>query len=211
MTQPLVGVLDYGSGNLHSACRALEVAGARVRLGQFPTDFTTATGLVLPGVGAFAACMTQLRAIGADQLVRDWVAADRKLLGICVGHQVLFARGTEHGADSEGIGIFDGTVERLASRRLPHMGWNTVELPEPASGLAALRGRRFYFVHSYGVHATDQQDRPSVPPDAAAAWTEHDGDRFLAAVQWRGVTSTQFHPEKSGAAGAALLHDWLMS
>ncbi len=211
MTQPLVGVLDYGSGNLHSACRALEAVGARVLLGRRPQDFTGVSGLVLPGVGAFAACMTQLRVIGADDLVRDWVAAGRKLLGICVGHQVLFARGVEHGTDSAGIGIFDGTVERLAARRLPHMGWNTVELPDGAARLAAVRGRRFYFVHSYGVHSHDEQGRQSVPPDAMVAWTEHGGDRFIAAVQWRSVTSTQFHPEKSGAAGAALMHDWLMS
>ena len=129
MNQPVVGVLDYGSGNLHSACRALEAAGARVLLGQRWADFGGAAGLVLPGVGAFAACMSQLRAIAGDDLVREWVAAERKLLGICVGHQVLFTRGVEHGVDSAGIGIFPGTVERLAAQRLPHMGWNTIEPP----------------------------------------------------------------------------------
>lgn len=211
MSQPLVGVLDYGSGNLHSACRALEAAGAKVRLGQRVSDFDGAAGLVLPGVGAFAACMSQLEAITGDELVRDWVAAGRKLLGICVGHQVLFARGVEHGVDSAGIGIFPGTVERLAARRLPHMGWNTIEPPSDQGVFAGLSGRRFYFVHSYGVHARDAAGRPAVPDDTLVAWTEHEGDRFVAAVQSGSVTSTQFHPEKSGAAGAQLLRGWLTS
>ncbi|NLH70849.1 MAG: imidazole glycerol phosphate synthase subunit HisH [Brooklawnia sp.] len=211
MNQPVVGVLDYGSGNLHSACRALEAAGARVLLGQRWADFGGAAALVLPGVGAFAACMSQLRAIAGDDLVREWVAAERKLLGICVGHQVLFTRGVEHGVDSAGIGIFPGTVERLAAQRLPHMGWNTIEPPCDQGVFTGLSGRRFYFVHSYGVHARDAAGRAAVPSDALVAWAEHEGDRFVAAVQSGSVTSTQFHPEKSGAAGARLLRSWLTS
>lgn len=211
MTQPKVGVLDYGSGNLHSVCRALTAAGARVELGSRPADFAHQDALVLPGVGAFAACMAGLRAINADDLVRDWVGAGRKLLGICVGHQVLFARGVEHGQDSAGIGIFAGTVEQLQATRLPHMGWNNIEPPNSPGVFDQLGDRRFYFVHSYGVHATDQQGRAAVPEDAQVTWCEHESDRFIAAVQWGCLTSTQFHPEKSGAAGAKLLHQWLIS
>lgn len=210
MSQPLIGVLDYGSGNIHSACRALEAAGARVRLGQRPADFAAMSGLVVPGVGAFAACMSQLAAIGGDDLVRDWVGEQRKLLAICVGHQVLFSSGVEHGVHTSGIGIFPGTVERLAARRLPHMGWNTVEAAATGA-FAGVDDQRFYFVHSYGVHATDPLGRPSLPAAATISWVTHETDRFVAAVEWQSITSTQFHPEKSGAAGARLLRNWLMS
>lgn len=211
MSQPRVGVLDYGSGNLHSACRAIEAAGATVRLGQRTCEFGEVDAVVVPGVGAFAACMAQLKGIGGDDLVREWVDDGRKLLGICVGHQVLFARGVEHGVLTDGIGIFPGTVEQLAARRLPHMGWNTVDEPAQPGVFEGLAGRRFYFVHSYGAHQFDPEGRPSVPADARVTWCTHQGDRFIAAVQWRNVTSTQFHPEKSGAAGAGLLRNWLMS
>ena len=207
-----VTVLDYGIGNLLNVVRALEHCGATVRVAERASEVSEMPDrMVLPGVGAFAACMSQLEAITGDELVRDWVAAGRRLLGICVGHQVLFARGVEHGVDSAGIGIFPGTVERLAARRLPHMGWNTIEPPSDQGVFAGLSGRRFYFVHSYGVHARDAAGRPAVPDDTLVAWTEHEGDRFVAAVQSGSVTSTQFHPEKSGAAGAQLLRSWLTS
>lgn len=210
MTQPRVGVLDYGSGNIHSVCRALEAAGATVVLGQRTADFDDLDSLVVPGVGAFAACMSQLRDIGGDLLIRDWVASGRRLLGICVGHQVLFAHGVEHGVPTAGVGVFDGTVEPLVSRRLPHMGWNSVEVPGEPGVFQGLADRRFYFVHSYAVHACDPTGAPSVPVDARITWCTHESDRFIAAVQWRSVTSTQFHPEKSGTAGADLLRNWLM-
>lgn len=198
-----VGVLDYGSGNLHSACRALAVAGADVVLSADPDELGRCDALVVPGVGAFAACMAGLRRVGGDEIVAGWVEAARPLLGICVGHQVLFERGVEHGLDTPGLGVFPGTVERLTSARLPHMGWNLVE---PGPGSTVFRGvesERFYFVHSYGVH--------TAVPDATITWAEHGGDRFLAAVERGPVTSTQFHPEKSGAAGARLLRSWIAS
>ncbi len=182
-----------------------------MRLGSKPSEFASAEALVVPGVGAFAACMAGLHAVGGVDLVRDWVGSGRKLLGICVGHQVLFAHGVERGEPADGIGIFPGTVERLAARRLPHMGWNTVEAPAQAGVFEGLQDRRFYFVHSYGVHASDDDGQACVPADARITWCEHEGDRFIAAVQWGSVTSTQFHPEKSGAAGAQLLRHWLAS
>ncbi|SYZ32202.1 imidazole glycerol phosphate synthase subunit HisH [Propionibacterium australiense] len=198
---PLIGVLDYGSGNLHSVCRALDAAGARIRLSSSPDAFAHCRGLVVPGVGAFAACMAQLRAGGGVDLIRSWAAGTRPLLGVCVGHQVLFSSGDEHGTVSAGIGVFDGTVTALTSTRVPHMGWNLVEQAPGSRLFAHLEGRRFYFVHSYGVH--------TAPADALVSWVEHEGDRCVAAVERGPVCSTQFHPEKSGRAGARLLRNWL--
>ena len=198
-----VGVLDYGSGNLHSACRALAVAGAEVVLTADAADLGRCDALVVPGVGAFAACMDGLRGVGGDAIVAEWVEGGRPLLGICVGHQVLFEHGVEHGLDSRGLGVFPGTVERLASARLPHMGWNLVETSPESVAFRGVESERFYFVHSYGVHTP--------VPGATVTWTEHGGDRFVAAVERGPVTSTQFHPEKSGEAGARLLRNWLAS
>jgi len=137
------------------------------------------------------------------------VATGRPLLGICVGHQVLFARGVEHAVETTGVGIFPGVVEQLVARRLPHMGWNTIQ-PAPEPGVfTGISDQRFYFLHSYGVHATTPDGCPSLPDDALVTWARHEDDRFVAAVRWRNVTSTQFHPEKSGRAGARLLTNWL--
>jgi len=204
VTAPRVVVLDYGSGNLHSATRALVAAGADVTLTADVRLAAEADGLVVPGVGAFAACMAGLRAVGGPELILQRLAGGRPVLGICVGHQVMFGHGVEHGHDAAGVGVLPGLVERLASIRLPHMGWNTVE-PPPGSGLfAGLAGERFYFVHSYGVRGADR-----LPDQARVTWVEHDGDRCIAAVEYGSLCSTQFHPEKSGQAGAALLRNWV--
>lgn len=159
--------------------------------------------LVVPGVGAFAACITGLEAVGGRELVADWVSSGRPLLGICVGHQVFFERGTEHGVDTAGLGLYPGTVEQLPVRRLPHMGWNTVEVPPDSRLFDGLAGERFYFVHSYAALAA--------PPDALATTARHEDQEFVAALERDNVASTQFHPEKSGAAGARLLRNWLAS
>lgn len=157
--------------------------------------------LVVPGVGAFAACMAGLEAVGGRELVSDWVDTGKPLLGICVGHQVLFERGTEHGVDTPGLGLHPGAVEQLPARRLPHMGWNHVEVPAGSRLFDGLTGQRFYFVHSYAVLG---------PPAGALVTTAgHEGSVFVAAVERENVSSTQFHPEKSGAAGARLLRNWL--
>lgn len=199
-----VGVIDYGSGNLHSACRALEAAGADVVLSSDHAELRGCDKLVLPGVGAFTACIEQLRTAGGDELVADWLDQERQLLAICVGHQVLFERGIEHGLDTPGLGVFAGQVEKLQARPLPHMGWNTVETPRSSRAFAGVEGERFYFVHSYGV-----RDGAGLA-GAQLTWSQHGGDRFVAAVERGPVTSTQFHPEKSGAAGAALLANWVL-
>lgn len=201
---PHVAVLDYGSGNLHSVVRAIEAAGATPELTSDPAVGLAADGLVVPGVGAFAACMAGLRAVRGPELVRERLAAERPVLGICVGHQVMFASGDEHGVVASGIGVLPGVVERLSSRRLPHMGWNTVEPPRHSRLFDGVASQRFYFVHSYAV-----RDAARLPADARVTWTEHDGDGFVAAVEWGALGATQFHPEKSGDAGARLLGNWI--
>jgi len=197
-----VGVLDYGSGNLHSVSRALEAAGARVVLSADPMALRRTAGLVLPGVGAFAACMAGLQEVGGADLVRDWVAHGRPLLGICVGHQVLFDRGVEHGVETAGLGLLPGTVDRLNAQRLPHMGWNEVSPPPGSTLFSGVADQRFYFVHSYAAHACPE-------PRAAVTWTQHEEDRFISAIEAGPICATQFHPEKSGPAGGRLLANWL--
>lgn len=205
MSRPNVVVLDYGSGNLHSATRALAAAGADVTLTADPSLAQAADGLVVPGVGAFAACMEGLRAVDGPRIIRERVAAARPVLAICVGHQVLFERGIEHGHNAAGVGLWPGVVEQVHARRLPHMGWNTVAAPSGSVLFEGVRDERFYFVHSYAVRVA----RP--PADALVTWVEHGGDRFVAAVEHGALMSTQFHPEKSGPAGARLLANWLAS
>jgi glutamine amidotransferase len=196
-------VLDYGSGNLRSAERAVARTGARVLLTSDPEAALEAPGLVVPGVGAYAACMAGLREVGGPDVIAARLAAGRPTLAICVGHQVLFAEGIEHGVEAEGVGVWPGTVERLQSERLPHMGWNTVEAAEGSRLFDGVGDERFYFVHSYGVR--ELADRPG----RLVTWAEHGGDRFVAGVEEGPLWSTQFHPEKSGDAGARLIANWV--
>ena len=205
---PTVVVLDYGSGNLRSAVRALERAGADVELSDDHAVAEEADGLVVPGVGAFAACMAGLRAVRGHRTIGRRLAGGRPVLGICVGMQVLFERGVEHGVETEGCDEWPGVVERLRAPVVPHMGWNTVDVPEDSVLFDGIAGERFYFVHSYGVRDWTLQtnDRTRAP---LVSWTEHGGDRFVAAVENGPLSATQFHPEKSGDAGAALLRNWV--
>jgi imidazole glycerol phosphate synthase, glutamine amidotransferase subunit len=203
-----VGLLDYGSGNLHSVARALESAGGDVLLSGSAAELMRCDALVVPGVGAFAACMTGLRAAQGVELLREWLASGRPLLGICVGHQILFDSGDEHGRIAEGLGVWPGEVRRLVASRLPHMGWNTVDAPAGSRLFDGIRDERFYFVHSYA--ATHLTSNPDVPGELRVTTARH-GSAFIAAVECGNVYSTQFHPEKSGAAGARLLRNWLTS
>jgi glutamine amidotransferase len=202
-----VVVLDYGSGNLRSAERALARAGADVTVTADPDAAQDADGLVVPGVGAFAACMAGLRAVGGDKLIAQRLAGGRPVLAICVGMQVLFASGEEHGLRTEGCGQWPGTVERLEAPVLPHMGWNTVSPPATSALFAGIGpDTRFYFVHSYAVrYARAARLRESA---ARITWATH-GEPFAAAVEDGPLAATQFHPEKSGDAGATLLSNWL--
>jgi glutamine amidotransferase len=206
---PRVVVLDYGSGNLRSAERALARAGADVTVTADLGAAAECDGLVVPGVGAFAACMAGLRGIGGEKVIASRVEAGRPVLGICVGMQVLFAEGVEFGQRTEGCGVFPGTVDRLDAPVLPHMGWNTVAPPD---GSVLLRGvpdgTRFYFVHSFALRMRDAG--PLAAAGAKLTVTEH-GEPFAAAVEQGVVAATQFHPEKSGDAGAAVIANWLGS
>ena len=195
--------------------RAVERAGAEVTLtGDFDTALN-ADGLLVPGVGAYAACMAGLRAIRGERIIGRRLAGGRPVLGICVGMQVLFARGVEHGVETEGCDEWPGVVERLQAPVVPHMGWNTVDVPSGTTLFDGIEHERFYFVHSYGVHdwTLRTNDRTRAP---LVTWTETGsvsgaGDRFVSAVENGPLTATQFHPEKSGDAGAALLRNWVQS
>jgi glutamine amidotransferase len=205
-----VVVLDYGSGNLRSAVRALERAGAEVELTSDRASAEAADGLVVPGVGAYAACMAGLRAVDGPRTIGRRLAGGRPVLGICVGMQVLFERGVEHGVETAGCDEWPGTVERLQAPVVPHMGWNTVEVPAGSTLFAGVEQERFYFVHSYAARSWDlSTDGHTRAP--LVTWAEHGGDRFVAAVENGPLCATQFHPEKSGDAGAVLLRNWVES
>jgi glutamine amidotransferase len=203
-----VVILDYGSGNLRSAERAIARLGVDVTVTADADAALNADGLVVPGVGAFAACMAGLKSVGGERVIGRRLAGGRPVLGICVGMQILFERGIEHGIETEGCGEWPGVVERLEAPVLPHMGWNTVQAPENSvlfKGIDA--GTRFYFVHSYGVRKWELEAGPGFAPPVVT-WAEH-GVPFVAAAENGPLTATQFHPEKSGDAGAALLRNWL--
>jgi glutamine amidotransferase len=202
-----VVVLDYGSGNLRSAARALEAVGAEVTVTSDYDEAMAADGLVVPGVGAFAACMSGFSSVRGPQLVDHRLAGGRPVLGICVGMQILFEAGVEHGVVTRGVGEWPGVVEELPAAILPHMGWNTVDAPEGSALFAGIADQRFYFVHSYAVQRWDLVvSEPFHPP--LVTWAEH-GARFVAAIENGPLTATQFHPEKSGDAGLGLLANWL--
>jgi glutamine amidotransferase len=208
MARKRITVLDYGSGNIHSAVRALEYVGADVTLSARAEDVREADGLLVPGVGAFAAVMQALKGVGAAQLIGRRIAGGRPVLGICVGHQVFFEEGVEHGVRTPGFGEWPGTVERLDAPVVPHMGWNTVQPPPGTRLFAGIEDERFYFVHSYAVQKWEfEVAQPKMTPPAVT-WSEH-GARFIAAVENGPLSAVQFHPEKSGDAGAALLRNWL--
>jgi imidazole glycerol-phosphate synthase subunit HisH len=197
-TAPSVVIVDYGSGNLRSAERALARVGADVEITADMARAAAADGLVLPGVGAYATCMRGVIDVGADEVIRTRLAAGRPVLGICVGMQVLYELGEEHGISTTGIGVLPGRVVRLEAPVLPHMGWNTVSPPAGSTLFAGVEGERFYFVHSYAVH-------PAGPGETVAVH----GQRFVAAVESGVLSATQFHPEKSGEAGLTLLSNWV--
>ncbi|WP_182348620.1 imidazole glycerol phosphate synthase subunit HisH [Tomitella gaofuii] len=208
MTAKTVTLLDYGSGNLHSAERALVRAGARVTVTADPDAALAADGLVVPGVGAFAACMAGFRAIRGERIVGKRLAGGRPVLGICVGMQIMFERGVEFGIETEGCGEWAGIVDGLQAPVLPHMGWNTVRAPEGSRLFRGLdEGTRFYFVHSYAARTWDMPESDVLSPPLVT-WAEH-GEPFVAAVENGPLCATQFHPEKSGDAGAHLLRNWI--
>ncbi|MBC3987157.1 imidazole glycerol phosphate synthase subunit HisH [Streptomyces buecherae] len=207
--KPSVVVFDYGFGNVRSAERALAHVGADVEITSDYERAMTADGLLVPGVGAFAACMRGLRAARGDWIVGRRLAGSRPVLGICVGMQILFERGIEHGVETEGLDEWPGTVEPLKAPVVPHMGWNTVTPAEDSALFAGLDAdARFYFVHSYAVREWSLEVANPAMRAPQVTWTTH-GEPFVAAVENGPLRATQFHPEKSGDAGAHLLTNWL--
>ncbi|MCC2319129.1 imidazole glycerol phosphate synthase subunit HisH [Cellulomonas chengniuliangii] len=211
-SQSRVVVFDYGFGNVRSAVRALERVGAQVELTADPHAAAEADGLVVPGVGAFAACMNGLREVHGDQIVDRRLAGGRPVLGICVGMQVMFDSGDEHGVRADGLGEWPGVVDRLEADVVPHMGWSTVDVPAGSTLFAGLEDERFYFVHSYAARSFPLAESVDAQRFARplVTWSEH-GGRFVAAVENGPLCATQFHPEKSGDAGAGLLRNWVAS
>ncbi|WP_394289521.1 imidazole glycerol phosphate synthase subunit HisH [Microbacterium sp.] len=207
--RPLIAVLDYGSGNVHSAVKALTEAGGDVRLTRDRGLIADAAGLLVPGVGSFSAVMAALRESRGDELIERRLAGGRPVMGICVGMQIMFEQGVERGVDTEGLGEWPGTVTELSAPVLPHMGWNTVTPGEGSVLFDGLEDERFYLVHSYAAQEwTLDVMKPFRSP--VVTWSEH-GVPFLAAVENGPLTATQFHPEKSGAAGISLLRNWIRS
>ena len=197
-----VAVLDYGAGNVRSAVRAVAAAGAEVVLTADRDVIDAADGLLVPGVGAYSAVMTGLKRVGGDELIRSWHDNQRPLLGICVGLQVFFARGEEHGEKTEGIGLWPGAVTALEAPVVPHMGWSQVSAPKTSQMFAGIADERFYFVHSYAA---------AEAPSNTVATTATHGSSFIAAVEDGTTWAAQFHPEKSAEAGARLLRNWIDS
>lgn len=197
----MIAILDYGSGNLRSAQRAFERSGSEVVVTSDRDVALNAAGLVVPGVGAFSACMRGLVAIGGDQIVRDRIKAQRPTLGICVGMQILFRDGDEHVTSElhKGVGIWQESITKLAAPILPHMGWNTVSVTGTSQLFKGIADQAFYFVHSYAAKS---------PVGVAQGWTTH-GEKFLSAVEDGAIFATQFHPEKSGDAGLQLIKNWV--
>ena len=196
----MIAILDYGSGNLRSAQRAFETSGREVVITSDYQEALNADGLVVPGVGAFAACMEGLIKVRGDQLVRERISASRPTIGICVGMQILFSQGIEHGVHP-GVGIWDATVEKLEAPILPHMGWNTVKAGAGSHLFRGVEEESFYFVHSYAVKE---------PVGQIPTFSKY-GEDFLAAVEDGVIAATQFHPEKSGEAGLHLIKNWVQT
>ena len=203
MTRPRVVVFDYGFGNVRSAQNSLVRAGADAQITSDPDLALACDGLVVPGVGAFATCVAGLRAADGPRIIDQRLAGQRPVLGICVGMQIMFDAGDEHGVRSAGLGRWPGDVTRLDAPVLPHMGWNTVTAPPGSALFRGVGDQRFYFVHSYAA-------RQWHGPTRAATWSEH-GERFVAAAETGALAATQFHPEKSGDAGISLMGNWLSS
>ena len=196
----MIAILDYGSGNLRSALRAFETTGKKVFLTSDPERAATADALVVPGVGAFASCMNGLLKVNGDQVIQNRKASGKPTFGICVGMQVMFTTGLEHGT-TNGVGVVPGTIEKLTAPVLPHIGWNTVRIEGTSTLFQGIANESFYFVHSYATKSTVAK---------AKAFTNYYGE-FLAAFEDESVCATQFHPEKSGSAGLKLINNWVKS
>jgi glutamine amidotransferase len=197
----LIAIFDYGSGNLRSAQRAFETTGEDVKVTSNVSEALNAKGVVIPGVGAFAACMSQLISAGGDELITQRVASGNSIFGICVGMQVLFSSSNEKG-EHDGVGIFSGKIERMQNSVLPQIGWNTVEAESASKLFKGIEKDSFYFVHSYAAKVAEANSLNTFA---------NYGEKFIAAVERDNVCATQFHPEKSGKSGLKLINNWVQS
>ena len=199
----MIAILDYGSGNLRSAQRAFATCGLDVVVTADRSVALEADGLVVPGVGAFAACMQGLQSVDGAAIIRERIANERPVLGICIGMQILFQEGSEHSENGNhsGVGVWEGEVSRLDAPILPHMGWNNIESDSNSTLFKGVAGESFYFVHSFAAKKVVGKMQ---------GWSFH-GEKFLSAVEDGYVSATQFHPEKSGDAGLALIVNWVKS
>ncbi|WP_445341450.1 imidazole glycerol phosphate synthase subunit HisH [Bifidobacterium sp. ESL0820] len=231
-----IQVLDYGFGNVRSMVHALSQLGVDAQISADPNLAMKADGLVIPGVGAYGACMAGLRAVGGDRIILDRLAQGLPVLGVCIGLQIMFQFGDEDGRSEPGLGLIPGRVTRLDADVVPHMGWDHVQAPQGTQLLAGVQDQRFYFVHSYAAMAVQGDDRAGVAqPDLSlrvsalneysdrqpgstegalfgeplVTWATYGRSRFVAAYECGPLSATQFHPEKSGQAGARLLTNWV--
>ena len=195
----MIAILDYGSGNLRSAERAFAAVGEEVVVTSDPQLCASADGLVIPGVGAFKACMDQLLAIKGDQIIKNYLKTGRKILGICVGMQILFTKGFEK-QESDGLAVLNGEIRLLDAQILPHIGWNSVSAGAGSKLFKGIENERFYFVHRYGLQS------PVI--DGINTTSTYDNE-FISAVEKENISAVQFHPEKSGDAGLALIKNWV--
>jgi glutamine amidotransferase len=200
-------ILDYGSGNIRSAEKSLAKVGAKVSISSDYETCLNADGLVIPGVGAFESCMQGIKKVKGQEIVDKRLAGSRKVFGICVGMQIMFENGLEHGVNTPGLHQWPGSVTELKANVLPHMGWNNVEVSKGSQIFKGIESEKFYFVHSYAakeldLHGTEKISAP------LKHYSTH-GEKFLSSVENGPLTATQFHPEKSGDAGLQLLANWL--
>lgn len=194
----MIGIIDYGAGNLDSVLKALGRLGFEAGTVASPDGMTGVDKLIIPGVGSFGAALDRIMERGLEVPIMDWITDDRPLLGICLGMQLLF-EGSEESPDRAGFGFFRGTCRRLLARKVPHMGWNDVEILRPDPLFEDVEnGERFYFIHGYAAFGRGND---------ALAMSDYDGG-FIAAAGRNNVRGVQFHPEKSGPAGLRLLMNW---
>lgn len=201
----MIALLDYGSGNLRSAQKALLKVGANVRVVQRPDGMRDASAVVLPGVGAFDDCINALRKQELLEAARDFIQSGRPFLGICVGYQALFEKSEEFNSCAAGLGVFQGKVVRFSEKhglKIPQIGWNQLDVAQPDCPLlrGIPSGSYVYFVHSFFPKPTD--------PTIVACWTTY-GEPFASAIWRDNIFATQFHPEKSQKVGLQLLKNFV--